>query len=210
MLAESLLHRLPGCPSVCEAIMRNAVNGLIEDEEEEEKERGQRRGGHVLLRPSASLPHLDQRLAVASALCAAACGPAAAGATQQRRDDGGVAARLDEADALASLGPDSCPASSAAASAEERQIQQQQHSRRRRERYSQLLRRLFEPHWPAEGLREWVYTSFKNPAAMDADEGLSPDSLRASACCSRMYVQHGEGELRTALTILTTDQSESL
>ena len=93
------------------------------------------------------------------------------------------------------------------------------------ERYIGLLHQLFEPHWPEAGLREWVYTcssgrlSAEGGGAVGAGSGAHPPqhgsrsgSGSGSAtrpveggAGSRMYLQHGEGELRAALTLVSVD-----
>ena len=90
------------------------------------------------------------------------------------------------------------------------------------ERYIGLLRRLFEPHWPEAGLREWVYTcSGRRPLEVVGTVGagsgthLPQQGSRSGSgstsrpveggAGSRMYLQHGEGELRAALTLVSAD-----
>ena len=91
------------------------------------------------------------------------------------------------------------------------------------ERYVGLLRRLFEPHWPEAGLREWVYTCSGGRASAEmvgtvgAGSGThlpqhgSGSRYRSATrpvewgAGSRMYLQHGEGELRAALTLVSVD-----
>ena len=91
------------------------------------------------------------------------------------------------------------------------------------ERYIGLLHQLFEPHWPEAGLREWVYTCSGGRASAEmvgtvgAGSGThlpqhgSGSRYRSATrpvewgAGSRMYLQHGEGELRAALTLVSVD-----
>ena len=65
-------------------------------------------------------------------------------------------------------------------------------------RYRELMRRLFEPHWPiATGVREWVYRTIGS--------GRYSGTISGGALESRMYLQHGEGELRVALALASEE-----
>ena len=70
-------------------------------------------------------------------------------------------------------------------------------------RYRELMRMLFEPHWPSPGLREWVYTVTRRVPEADGsprDKGGVVGGSRLM-CGSRMYLQQGEGEMRLALAL---------
>ena len=98
-----------------------------------------------------------------------------------------------------------------------------------RGRYSSLMRRLFEPHWPTRaGLHEWVYHIIpfgsvgSYPAAPKPTDSRGLDNLgyglsaggdchretlhRHHGLVNRMYLQRGEGEMRLAFTLVSSDE----
>ncbi|GAX79307.1 hypothetical protein CEUSTIGMA_g6748.t1 [Chlamydomonas eustigma] len=242
VLGESLVLRLPGCHSTCEAVLKSAIKGQREYERPHTSighsgvpvgldRNASQPGGHLLYRSSTSVDTPEGRLAIASALCSTSAAAAASLASCLIRDGGAASDAedipwLEEAEALAALQP-----------ARKQQQQHQDHCR-----YRELMQCLFEEYWPAAGLREWVYTctpslhqlSFspvtsstlpydgksdvRTPCSSHftrtpCNSGLANSNvMRPDSSCStaegvvgvhhRMYVQHGEGELRVALNLL--------
>ena len=218
VLSESLCLRLPGCPGVCADMVHGAVSGSVEAESTSDAAaaettvadifdhgslaRGALRGrgctvppaaslaaGHRLFRPSSDVRRPESRLALASLLCTSSC-----------RVRGEPPPSLEEHDAARALG---------------RPLEAL-------DRYVDLMRRLYESHWPSAGLREWVYHvgrgDRRSDIARSADDGRTSEqgwrakgeghdaAIRgADVIGSRMYLQHGEGELRVALALAASD-----
>lgn len=73
------------------------------------------------------------------------------------------------------------------------------------QRAAALMRQLMEQHWAHAVHREWV-TSVHVGKDMTVDSsaaGAHTAGLQPSSLCSRMYVQHAEGEMRIATTLVS-------
>lgn len=69
-----------------------------------------------------------------------------------------------------------------------------------------MIERLLLPHWPSPVQQEWVTSVVAPPQAMGntcGDGSDSSDLAGTPGCCSRMYLQHAEGEMRIALTLVS-------
>ena len=191
--------------------------------------------GHRLCRPSSEVWRPEGRLAVASMLCSGSC--------DRLSEPPPV---LEERDAAAALGTASRPrpsqdmtsltlmAEETAPSLGEACPSMREEAFGRTLRFRELMRRLFEPHWPSAGLREWVYTVTRRVGGVDGtprdnngdeiegqqqrqrlllrEDGEEYRVINSGGivlglrlmCGSRMYLQQGEGEMRVALALAAT------
>lgn len=230
MLSESLVRRMPGCSSICAAIVSHALEGSFEESDD---------GGLQIDGPWASADQSQSNSAVTGAAASAEAGTGGAEAAGQEGSQtsvgassgaGGSAlpplrvfrpvAEVRDPAARLALAALLCPR--AAVALEETDIVAYVLKGNSQgiptgsnggsllpERARGLVQRLLEPEWPLAAFREWVLSVAPRQGSYGESAGgvQGPGGVQAGGAIpglgSRMYVQHADGEMRIALTLVS-------